>query len=122
MKFYRRDSTSENGCWEGLNLSYYRKHIFVCMNQRDNGKACCGETRGGDAWAYCKQWVADQGLAGQGGIRVSRAGCLGRCALGPCLVIYPEGVWYTYGSDEDIKMILEQHLIQGKDVPALMLP
>ena len=38
--------------------------------------------------------------------RINMAGCLERCELGPTMVIYPEGIWYTYDSREDVDEIL----------------
>lgn len=53
--------------------------------------------------------------------RVNSSKCLDRCELGPTMVIYPEGVWYTYRSEADIDEILQTHLIGGGRVERLML-
>ena len=53
--------------------------------------------------------------------RVNASKCLDRCELGPTMVIYPEGVWYTYRSEADIDEILQTHLIGGGRVERLML-
>lgn len=53
--------------------------------------------------------------------RVNAAKCLDRCELGPTMVIYPEGVWYTYRSEADIDEILQTHVIGGGRVERLML-
>jgi (2Fe-2S) ferredoxin len=55
-------------------------------------------------------------------IRVNNAGCLDRCELGPCFVIYPEGVWYAPKTEADIDDILATHVQQGGRVERLMLP
>ena len=55
-------------------------------------------------------------------VRVNLAGCLDRCELGPCVVIYPEGVWYKIGSPADVDAVLEQHVRDGGRVSALLLP
>ncbi|BCA96822.1 hypothetical protein TUM19329_31830 [Legionella antarctica] len=60
-------------------------------------------------------------MHGPGKIRVSKTGCLGRCASGPCLVIYPDGVWYTYSTFTDIDQIIESHLIAGETVEQLLI-
>ena len=68
--------------------------------------------------------VVDQEKARQLGIenvRFNAAGCLDRCEFGPNLVIYPEGVWYRYESQEDIDEILQTHLVEGGRVTRLML-
>ena len=53
--------------------------------------------------------------------RVNVSGCLDRCELGPTMVIYPEGVWYTYRNEADIDEILQTHLIDGDRVERLLL-
>jgi (2Fe-2S) ferredoxin len=54
-------------------------------------------------------------------IRINSAGCLERCELGPTMVIYPEGIWYTYQTKEDIDEILQTHVVGGGRVERLML-
>ena len=70
---------------------------------------------------YAKQCVKQTGLAGVGGVRVNQAGCLDRCEEGPCIVVYPEGVWYTYVDRSDIDEILEEHLRNGRVVERLRI-
>jgi len=71
------------------------------------------------AFDYMKQQVKQQGLAGAGKVRVNRAGCLDRCAVGPVMVVYPDAVWYTFVDESDIDDIIESHLKQGKIVERL---
>tara|TARA_B110000971_G_scaffold221701_1_gene270000 strand:- start:5521 stop:5730 length:210 start_codon:yes stop_codon:yes gene_type:complete len=54
-------------------------------------------------------------------IRVNRAGCLNRCEMGPVMVIYPEGIWYSYATEKDIDEIVRSHIIGGKKVERLLL-
>jgi (2Fe-2S) ferredoxin len=103
-------------------VSYYQHHIFFCLNERDNGEACCSQHAAADAQAHCKARVKALGLAGPGGVRVNKAGCLDRCAGGPVAVVYPEGVWYTYVDAHDIDEIVESHLKDGRIVERLLLP
>lgn len=55
-------------------------------------------------------------------VRVNAAGCLDRCEHGPCVVIYPEGVWYRVGSPGDIDAVLQRHVVDGERAHELMLP
>ena len=55
-------------------------------------------------------------------MRVNKAGCLDRCAGGPVLVVYPEGVWYSFIDNSDIDEIIESHLKHGVVVERLLLP
>jgi (2Fe-2S) ferredoxin len=61
------------------------------------------------------------GLAGPGKIRVNKAGCLDRCADGPVMVVYPEGIWYTLIDQDDVEEIIQSHLIKGAPVARLQL-
>ncbi|MDR1350257.1 MAG: (2Fe-2S) ferredoxin domain-containing protein [Zoogloeaceae bacterium] len=100
-------------------MSYFKKHLFLCANQRPTGQPCCNP-QGGDAlFAFAKKRGKELGLDAAN-IRVSRAGCLGRCAQGPTLVIYPEGVWYTFIDQEDIEEILQRCLLRGERVERLL--
>jgi (2Fe-2S) ferredoxin len=103
-------------------MSYYRHHVFFCLNQRENGEAACAQHGAQAAFDHCKSRVKKAGLAGPGGVRVNKAGCLDRCAGGPVAVVYPEGVWYTFVDTHDIDEIVESHLVNGQPVERLRLP
>ena len=102
-------------------MGYYKHHIFFCLNLRDNGEACCAQHDAQAAFDHCKAAVKAAGLAGPGGVRVNKAGCLDRCAGGPVAVVYPEAVWYSYVDQSDIDEIVDSHLIGGKVVVRLLL-
>ncbi len=97
-------------------MSFYRHHLFFCSNQRVEGEACCGNHDANAMRDYAKQKGKALGLSD---IRVNKAGCLGRCELGPVLVVYPEAVWYTYVDQEDIDEIMDSHVVAGKIVERL---
>lgn len=103
-------------------MSYYKHHIFICLNQRSNGETCCAQYDAQAAFDHCKQRVKAEGLAGPGGVRVNKAGCLDRCAGGPVAVVYPEGTWYSFVDHSDIDEIVESHLKNGQVVQRLLLP
>ena len=103
-------------------MSYYRHHIFFCLNRRENGEACCAQHDAQEAFDHCKAAVKAAGLAGAGGVRVNKAGCLDRCAGGPVAVVYPEAVWYTYVDKSDVDEIVQSHLKDGRPVERLRLP
>lgn len=102
--------------------SYFKRHIFFCLNERKNGEACCAQHNAQSAFDHCKNRVKELGLAGPGQVRVNKAGCLDRCAGGPVAVVYPEGVWYTYVDNADIEEIVESHLKNGQVVERLVTP
>ena len=100
---------------------YYKRHIFFCVNERSNGEACCAQHDAMAAFDHCKGQIKAAGLGGPGGTRVNRAGCLDRCAGGPVVVVYPEGVWYTYLDHADVDEIVASHLMEGQVVERLLL-
>jgi len=102
-------------------MDYYRYHIFFCTNKRDDGSPCC-QNHGADALRdYAKKRVKELGLAGTGGVRVNKAGCMDRCPEGPIAVVYPEGIWYTYADKDDVEEIVTEHLQHGRIVQRLRL-
>ena len=102
--------------------SYFQRHIFFCLNQRDNGESCCADHDAQAAFDHCKKQVKAAGLAGPGKVRVNKAGCLDRCAGGPVAVVYPDATWYTFVDRSDIDEIVESHLKNGQVVDRLVLP
>jgi (2Fe-2S) ferredoxin len=103
-------------------MMYYQRHLFFCLNQRPGEEACCARQDAQAGFDHCKARVKALGLAGPGGVRVNKAGCLDRCAGGPVAVVYPEGTWYTYVDQADIDEIVDRHLVQGEVVERLLLP
>lgn len=101
--------------------NFYQRHLFFCTNQKESGKACCANKHAAELAEYAKQQIKKRDLWGEGRVRVSQSGCLGRCRQGPALVIYPEAVWYTYRSEHDIDEIINQHLVLGQVVRRLEL-
>jgi (2Fe-2S) ferredoxin len=104
-----------------LRMSYYKHHVFFCLNERSNGQACCAQHGAQEAFDHCKARVKELGLNGPGGVRVNKAGCLDRCAGGPVAVVYPEGTWYSFVDRSDIDEIIDQHLVKGQAVQRLLL-
>jgi (2Fe-2S) ferredoxin len=102
--------------------SYYKHHIFFCLNQRENGDSCCAQQGAQAAFDQCKSAIKAAGLSGPGGVRVNKAGCLDRCAAGPVAVVYPEGTWYSFVDQADVAEIIESHLKNGQVVERLLVP
>src|SRR3977135_1295339 len=115
-------------------MSYYERHVFFCCNQRQNGETCCNDKGASGMRDYAKKRVKELGLAGPGKVRVNQAGglegweegtrdvgCADRCEEGPCVVVYPEAVWYTYVDRADIDEIIEEHLKAGRVVGRLRI-
>ncbi len=97
----------------------YSKHVFICTNQKDPGKKCCGEATGMELVNTMKEELKERNLHLK--IRAQRAGCLDACAFGPAMVVYPEGVFYGGVTKDDIKEIVEEHLVNDRVVERLKL-
>ena len=102
-------------------VSYYKRHMFFCCNQREPGAKCCNSFGAQAMRDYAKSKVKELTLAGPGKVRVNVAGCLDRCDEGPVIVVYPEAVWYTYVDQHDIDEIISEHLQNGRVVERLLI-
>ena len=97
-------------------------YIFMCANTRDKRKACANCIAVDSIYEYFRQAInasRDQ-FKDHRIVKVNKSGCLSRCADGPNIVIFPENIWYTYATTEDIDEIINKHLIQGKLVKRLL--
>lgn len=99
---------------------FYERHVFCCTNERMAGhpRGCCKSKGSEKLRDYMKARAKEMGFDK---VRINSAGCLDRCELGPTMVIYPEGVWYSYKTREDVDEILDKHLKNGGRVERLML-
>jgi (2Fe-2S) ferredoxin len=102
-------------------MPFYQYHVFFCTNQRDAGEDCCANFDSRAMRDYVKQRTKELGIHHEGGVRINIAGCLGRCELGPTLVVYPDGVWYTYVDKDDLDEIINEHLVNGRVVERLLI-
>ncbi len=102
-------------------MSYFKHHVFFCVNQREGGENCCNNHCASEMRAYAKDKIKELKLSGKGKIRINNAGCLDRCDEGPVLVVYPEETWYTYVDKADIDEIISEHLQHGRIVERLKI-
>lgn len=97
----------------------YEHHLFICANQKAEGKACCGEQHGLELVTKFREVLRERGL--QGKVRAQRAGCIDACSKGPALVIYPEGTYYGNVGLNDVERIVDGHILQQQVVEDLKL-
>lgn len=102
-------------------MDFYKYHVFFCVNQRAAGESCCMDFNSQRMRDYMKEKTKELGMHHEGGVRVNMAGCLGRCESGPTMVVYPDGIWYTYVDQADIDEIIQMHLINGQIVDRLKI-
>ncbi len=98
----------------------YKKHIFICTNQRAPGaRVCCGEEHGSALTAEFKKQIKNRCLDVE--MRAQRTGCFDLCEQGPTVAIYPEGVFYGKVQLSDIEEIVTEHLENDRVVGRLLI-
>ncbi len=99
---------------------FYQTHIICCTNDRepDDPRGSCKARGAVDLASHVRTRAKELGVENS---RVQQSNCLDRCELGPTMVIYPEGVWYSYHNTDDIEEILQTHVLGGGRVLRLML-
>ncbi len=90
----------------------YRSHVLVC-----GGTGCTSSNSPAIIEALEKE-IKLKGLENE--IKVIRTGCFGLCALGPIMIVYPEGCFYSQVKVEDVPEIVEEHLLKGRVVKHLL--
>lgn len=90
----------------------YRSHILVC-----GGTGCTSSNSKGIFNAFEDELKAN-GLAED--VKVIMTGCFGLCALGPVVVVYPEGAFYSQVKVDDVKEIVSEHIVKGRIVKRLL--
>ncbi len=90
----------------------YRSNVLVC------GGTGCTSSNSELIIQRLKEEIKAQGLEKE--VNVIRTGCFGLCALGPIMIIYPEGSFYSMVKPEDIPEIVEEHLLKGRIVKRLL--
>lgn len=90
----------------------YRSQVLIC-----GGTGCTSS--GSDKIAKRLQEEIDKnGLTDE--VMVVRTGCFGLCALGPIMIVYPEGTFYSMVKEDDIAEIVSEHLLKGRVVTRLV--
>ena len=85
----------------------YKRHIFVCINSRETGD-CCAKSGAEEILRLLREHINNNGLAGQ--YNVTKTKCLGHCAEGPTIAIYPEGVFFKKVCVADVQKIIDEFL------------
>ncbi len=93
-------------------MTFVRSHILVC-----GGTGCTSSGCEAIITEFDKQ-LASHGLADE--VKMVKTGCFGLCALGPIVIVYPEGAFYSMLKPEDVQEIVEEHLLKGRIVKRLL--
>ena len=90
----------------------YRSHILVC------GGTGCTSSNSERIIQLLEEEIQSRSL--QDEVKVIKTGCFGLCALGPIMIVYPEGAFYSRVEPEDIKEIVSEHIEKGRVVKRLL--
>jgi (2Fe-2S) ferredoxin len=100
----------------------FRKHIFICQNQRraEHHRGSCDPQGTGELQKLFKAKLSERGIRGDE-VRANKSGCLEQCEHGPTVVVYPDEVWYGGVHAEDVGEIIDSHIIGGTPVERLRI-
>ena len=90
----------------------FRIHALIC------GGTGCTSSGSAEIQDALHRDIAAQGLEDE--IKVVQTGCFGLCALGPIMIVYPEGVFYSKVTADDVPEIVEEHFLKGRPVERLI--
>ncbi|MDO4459241.1 MAG: NADH-quinone oxidoreductase subunit NuoF [Clostridia bacterium] len=90
----------------------FRSNVLVC------GGTGCTSSHSDEIVARLNDELAKQGLSEE--VNVVRTGCFGLCALGPIVIVYPEGSFYSMVTPDDVPEIVSEHLLKGRIVKRLL--
>lgn len=90
----------------------YRSNVLVC------GGTGCTSSNSEQIIQKLHEEIKAKGLEKE--VNVVRTGCFGLCALGPIMIVYPEGAFYSMVKPEDVPEIVEEHLLKGRIVKRLL--
>ena len=90
----------------------YRSHVLVC------GGTGCTSSHSAEIIEKLEQELKAKGLENE--VKVIKTGCFGLCALGPVMIVYPEGCFYSEVKVEDVPEIVEEHLLKGRMIKRLL--
>lgn len=105
------DNTNKTDYQEKLG-GLFRANVLIC-----GGTGC----NAADSMAVLSEFrkvIADKGLDKE--VRIIQTGCRGFCAMGPVVMVYPEGIFYCQVQTKDVNQLVEETLIKGRVVEQLL--
>ncbi|MDD3298138.1 MAG: NADH-quinone oxidoreductase subunit NuoF [Firmicutes bacterium] len=93
-------------------MDIFRSHVLVC------GGTGCTSSGSQKVQEAFKKHLKEKGIENE--VKVVQTGCHGLCELGPVIIVYPEGVFYSRVQEEDVEEIVSEHLLKGRIVKRLV--
>ena len=93
-------------------MNIYRSHVLICGG---TGCTSSGSVALQEEFEAC---LKENGLENE--VKLVQTGCFGLCALGPIVVVYPEGAFYSRVEKDDVREIVTEHLLKGRIVTRLL--
>ena len=86
------------------NESPYVAHVFVCTNDRGGERKSCADNNSPIVKSKLKEAVNEKGWKGK--VRISTSGCMGLCSKGSNVMIYPQKIWFSEVSPDEVDEII----------------
>lgn len=90
----------------------YRSHVLICGGTGCTSSGCEKIIKAMEKELEAKELSKEVALV--------KTGCHGLCALGPIMIVYPEAAFYSMVKEEDVPVIVEEHLLKGRVVERLL--
>ena len=93
-------------------MDLFRSHVLIC------GGTGCSSSGSAELIRLFEENIAKAGLDKE--VKVVRTGCFGLCEMGPIVIVYPEGAFYSRIRPENVEEIVNEHLLKGRIVRRLL--
>jgi (2Fe-2S) ferredoxin/ubiquinone/menaquinone biosynthesis C-methylase UbiE len=99
-------------------MEAFKYHVYVCDQKKPEGIPCCSAHGSARILELLRAEVAAQGLSGD--VQITTSGSIGLCERGPNMIVYPEGIWYSAVTPDDVSEIVIEHFKNGHPVRRLV--
>ena len=93
-------------------MSHIRSHIMVCAGTG------CTSSKSPEIMAEFERLLAAKGISEN--VQIVKTGCFGLCSIGPIVMVFPEGACYSRVTEDDVREIVEEHIVKGRIVTRLL--
>ncbi len=98
-------------------MEAFRYHVYICDQKKPEGAPCCSARGSARVIEVLRKEIISRGLGND--VQITACGSLGLCERGPNMVVYPDGIWYSGLTPENIIEIIDEHFKSGRTVEHL---